>query len=353
MSSKVTGWVWDLDLACQPKLLLLWLANRATDSGVCFPTKRELGRRTGLSERMVRYHLECLARDHDEHGQASVPLLTIIERRVAGDRNTSNVYVIRVPWASLEVVRAELDELKHVPSSALEGVGTTGCIQGGDHALHPVGTTGCTQVGTTGCTENRSRSDDHPDNPPIPPVATQQQPGGRGCGEERGDAYQAAPRLHPDEPLGEEARDLVVAFYRGLGADSTALTVTMRRRDLAIARQMVDAGASAAEAESYARETSQLAGRIAPIDLRSFERERLGWLARRRGAEQTRARFIDRTGQPPSWQLPVPEIRAQPLHRDEDESLARARRLPERTAGPVAAASLADTLRVVLLGHTA
>ena len=46
MSAKVQGWVWDLDLAPQPKLLLLWLANRATDAGVCFPTKRELGKRS-------------------------------------------------------------------------------------------------------------------------------------------------------------------------------------------------------------------------------------------------------------------------------------------------------------------
>ena len=307
MSSKVTGWVWDLDLASQPKLLLLWLANRATDSGVCFPTKRELGRRTGLSERMVRYHLECLARDCDEHGQVCVPLLSIIERRIAGDRNTSNVYVIRVPWASPEVVRGELDELKHVPSSALEGVGTTGCTQGGDHALHPVGTTGCAQVGTTGCTQNRSPKDDHRDTPPIPPVVREQQPGGCGSGDERDDAYRAAPRVDLDKPPGDNAGDLVDAFYRGLGADSTALTLTMRRRDLAIARQLVAAGVTPAEAESYARDTCQMAGRIAPIDLRSFERERLGWLARRRGADQARGRFVDRTGQPPSWQLPVPD----------------------------------------------
>src|SRR3954451_12798829 len=99
MSSKVTGWVWDLDVAPQAKLLLLWLANRATDAGVCFPTKRELGERTGLSERMVRYHLAALAADHDESGQERAPLLRIIERRVDVGRNTSNVYVLRVPWA--------------------------------------------------------------------------------------------------------------------------------------------------------------------------------------------------------------------------------------------------------------
>src|SRR5918911_2536324 len=123
MSAKVQGWVWDQDLPVQPKLILLWLANRATDAGVCFPTKRELGQRTGLSERMVRYHLDWLARDHDDQGQSRAPLLSIIQRKVAGDRNTSNVYVIRVPWAEPGLVRCELNELKHVPSAALEVVG--------------------------------------------------------------------------------------------------------------------------------------------------------------------------------------------------------------------------------------
>jgi len=169
VSAKVQGWVWDLDLAAQPKLLLLWLANRATDAGVCFPTKRELGKRTGLSERMVRYHLEALTGDHDDRGQPRAALLSIIERRIAADRNTSNVYVIRVPWVAPEVVRSELSELKHVPNKSLEGVGTTGCTQGGGgDGLHPVGTTGCTQVGDTGCTENRSPGTSHRITPPPP-----------------------------------------------------------------------------------------------------------------------------------------------------------------------------------------
>ena len=50
------------------------------------------------------------------------------------------------------------------------------------------------------------------------------------------------------------------------------------------------------------RETSAVSGRMAPVDLRSFERERLGWLARRRGRELTGRHMVDRTGQPPSWQ---------------------------------------------------
>ncbi len=67
------------------------------------------------------------------------------------------------------------------------------------------------------------------------------------------------------------------------------------------------AGATAAEAEAYARESSAASARIAPVDLRSFERERLGWLARRRGREQSQRQVVDRTGKPPSWQAQPPE----------------------------------------------
>jgi hypothetical protein len=219
MSAKVQGWVWDLDIPPQPKLILLWLANRATDAGVCFPTKRELGRRTGLSERMVRYHLDLLARHHDATGAPCEPVVSIIERRIAGDRNTSNVYVLRVPWADALIVRAELDELKHVPDAALEGVGTTGCTQGGDHGLHPVGTTGCTEVGTTGCTQNRSLKERHRNTPPNPPGPTHEQQRGRVWSDHEargpGDAS-GGPREQAEDP----AESLVMAFYGGLGADA-------------------------------------------------------------------------------------------------------------------------------------
>jgi hypothetical protein len=312
MSAKVQGWVWDLDLAAQPKLLLLWLANRATDAGVCFPTKRELGRRTGLSERMVRYHLEALARDRDDQGAPRAPLLSIIERRVAADRNTSNVYVICVPWAMPDVVRAELNELKHIPNKSLRGVGTTGCTQGGgDDGLHPVGTTGCTQVGVTGCTENRSPVLSHRITPPIPPEDSQQQQGMVVDRTERVDTAGMVPRADPDQD--DTAEKLANAFYGGLGAGPDGVTAAIRRRDMAIARQLVAAGGTAAQAEAYARETSAASGRIAPVDLRSFERERLGWLARRRGGDVSQRRVVDRSGQPPSWRAarspeePVPD----------------------------------------------
>jgi hypothetical protein len=85
-------------------------------------------------------------------------------------------------------------------------------------------------------------------------------------------------------PSGEPAQTLATAFYRGLGAADSAVTPSIRRRDLVIALQLVEAGATATEAEAYAREAyareaSSTSGRMAPVDLRSFERERLGWLA--------------------------------------------------------------------------
>jgi hypothetical protein len=82
----------------------------------------------------------------------------------------------------------------------------------------------------------------------------------------------------PGRNSGEELLD---AFYRGLGSDIGGLTQTVRRRELKIACDLVAVGATPAEAEAYAREANAIPGRIAAVDLRAFERERLSWLARR------------------------------------------------------------------------
>jgi len=81
MSDKVQAWVWDLDLQPARKLVLLWLAGRATESGVAFPGEREIRERTGLGERMVRYHLRWLASEHDDKQQPKQPLVVRVERR--------------------------------------------------------------------------------------------------------------------------------------------------------------------------------------------------------------------------------------------------------------------------------
>lgn len=89
-----------------------------------------------------------------------------------------------------------------------------------------------------------------------------------------------APGCHQQTSSDQLAIDLLTAFYRGLGADANQLTATHHRRQLAKARELVKAGATAEEAEAYAREANLLTGRLAPLDLRWFDRERPAWLAR-------------------------------------------------------------------------
>jgi len=144
------------------------------------------------------------------------------------------------------------------------------------------------------------RTPETPENPPVPPHAVVEQPQqGEGVEPTESTCPSPPPGTAQDEPA--RARVLVEAFYRGLGASIENVTLPLRRRELAIGRQLVAVGATPAEAEAYARETSGLSGRIAAVDLRSFERERLGWLARRRGPNHSARRSLDRTGQPPSW----------------------------------------------------
>jgi hypothetical protein len=105
MSAKVSGWVWDQDISVQCKCVL-WLAERATENGVCFPGQDEIRRKTGLSESMVRRYLHWAAASQDERGDPKHALVRIIERPNAGARNTSNVYVLLVPWQSLKACGA-------------------------------------------------------------------------------------------------------------------------------------------------------------------------------------------------------------------------------------------------------
>jgi hypothetical protein len=287
MSDKVQAWAWDLSLPPARKIVLLWLAGRATDNGVAFPGEREIRERTGLGERMVRYHLGWLASDRDEHGQPKQPLFIRVERRIATQRNTSNVYILAVPWQQPDAVRRDLEELRHVTKHAME------------RALVRVGEVHCPQVGAIGCREESSRRNRHRNTPPLPPAGAQQP--GLDAEPTRTDAS-----LPPAEASADAAAQLAEAFYRGLGSEVTAVSSTSRRRDLVIAGELVAAGAIPSEAEAYAAETIARNGRIAPVDLRSFERERLGWLALRRGRDRLARGFVDRTGQPPSWQTESP-----------------------------------------------
>ncbi|MDQ6674024.1 MAG: helix-turn-helix domain-containing protein [Chloroflexota bacterium] len=247
MSDKVRAWVWDLELPPARKLILLWLAGRATDNGVAFPGEREIRLKTGLGERMVRYHLQALA-DYDVDGPRDTPgpLLLRVERRVRADRNTSNVYILRVPWAEPTAVRRDLEELRHIPESAFRevlariGVGATGCPQvasSDGNGLPPVGATGCPEVGATGCREESSLGNRHQYTSPVPPVGAQQQQG------LTNESTKTAPdRARAESPRVIGARKLVEAFYRGLGGEVMAVTAAIQRRDLVIAGDLIAAG---------------------------------------------------------------------------------------------------------------
>jgi hypothetical protein len=305
MSTKVTGWVWDQDLLIQRKAVLLWLAERATDNGVCFPGQAEVRRKTGLGEKMVRRHLHWLASDHDDAGRPKQPLLTIVERRVDADRNTSNVYVLHVPWARPDQVARELNELKHVPRSALHALQQEG-VADDPHA--PTATTGGghprpqwrsskNPMGVTGDGEEPSPPDRHRNHTPLPPTS-QQQLQQQGVGVATPESGSAGERdVTTETDVAIEADRLIEAFYKGLGVGTGGLTRSILARERSIARQLIEAGTTSAEAEAYAHEMASVPNRLAPIDLRSFERERSTWTARQGRAATSSRRYVDRTGQ--------------------------------------------------------
>jgi len=186
-----------------------------------------------------------------------------------------------VPGQQRDAVRRDLEELRHVTKHAIE--------------------LALAQVGATGCREEPSRKNSHWKTPPLPPSRARQQQGVVVI-----DVDQALEQRDPDPDRDQAPRYLAEAFYRGLGAAAASVTPPLRRRDLAIARDLVAVGATPSEAEAYAREMSGKSMRVAPVDLRSFERERLGWQARCRGLKLEERRVVDRTGQPPSWQSEQP-----------------------------------------------
>jgi hypothetical protein len=53
----------------------------------------------------VRRYLHGLASNRDDDGKPKRPLVRIIQRPVDSERNTSNVYVLLVPWADGRVVQ--------------------------------------------------------------------------------------------------------------------------------------------------------------------------------------------------------------------------------------------------------
>jgi hypothetical protein len=187
----------------------------------------------------------------------------------------------------------------------------------------------------------------------VKPVIPQQQPAREESKNDNGTRALPLPLMLTEVPPLVDTRvlALVDAMCRGLGSDAASLTQPLLRRELAIARDLVAVGATPDEAEAFARDVGTDAGRKAPIDgLRTFERERLGWLARRRGRTLAERRVIDRTGQPPSWQVHPVEQDQPPGGRVSAQQPERATAAAARGAPGLADNQLADKLRTLFGG---
>lgn len=201
-----------------------------------------------------------------------------------------------------------------------------------------------------------------PEDSGTPPIAPQPNP----PEQQQGDGIEltetSCSSAAPSRDGGDEtAGALVTAFYRGLGSTPMVATAAMQRRDVAIARQLVAAGATPDEAEAYARQSSGLEGRLAPIDLRSFERERPAWLVRHRRQER---RHVDRSGLPPTWMVdapsrvpsvappPLPAPLPAPLSGTPDRTVVGVPGVLSTSGGGLAGARLAQALRAVVLDHS-
>ena len=60
MSLLAISWAWQQDLPRHLKVVLLALADRAHDDGICWPSVLDIARRCGVRSRTIRYHLNTL-----------------------------------------------------------------------------------------------------------------------------------------------------------------------------------------------------------------------------------------------------------------------------------------------------
>lgn len=90
MSSAATKWAWQQSLKPTAKLVLLSLADRARDTGECWPSVARLCLNTGLNRKTVMGYAAELEK---------IGLLTIVKKNGSG-----NKYQLKIPeetWPAL------------------------------------------------------------------------------------------------------------------------------------------------------------------------------------------------------------------------------------------------------------
>jgi len=270
MSIRVMDRVWEHSQQSSGALLvLLAISDFADDDGIAFPSIRTLARKARLSERQVQ--------------RVIAELVAAQELTITPGQGRAGSHLYRVT----------------VDSRRQEVTGETGDKLAPRHRRRE-GVTYCHRQGVTPVSPKPSYREPSLTVTPLPPSSSTAPPE-----QQQGGPIEATETTCPSRPApgsvhdGDTARTLAEALYRGLNTDLDQLTPALRRRELAIARQLVDVGATPSEAEAYACDARSHAGRIAAVDVRSYERERLSWIARRQAERQTAVHRVDRTGEPP------------------------------------------------------
>lgn len=242
-------------------IVLLAIADFADDAGIAFPSIGTLARKARLSPRQVQRVVAALVAEGElwiEPGRG---------------RQGSHLYRVVVGTPRQNVTPDTMSPRQNVTPDKMPPAG---------RRPRRKGVTPVTQAGVTPVSYKPSYREPSGTDTPLPPAWQQQ---GESEGEEESPSTLDALSQIPNDRL--SAPMLVVGLYNGLGLDVDQLTPTMRARELVIAQELVGVGATPSEAEAYAREESTRSGRMAPVDMRSFERERLSWLAKRRVISRT------------------------------------------------------------------
>jgi hypothetical protein len=276
MSVRAMNRVWEASRQSGGALLvLLAIADFADDDGVAYPSIGTLARKARLSPRQVQRVIADLV--------AASELIV----KPGGGRQGSHLFRVAVGTSE-----GRQQTPRHI--DAPDNLSPPDKMPSPPRHRRRDGVTPVSPEGVTPASSEPSYREPSRTATPLLPstsAARQQQ----GDGEIEPKSWVTVPPEQPP-PAESSAQQLVEALYHVLGVELAELTPALRTRELAIADQLVRVGATAAEAQAYAREAGAADQRLAPIDLRSFERERASWLARQRGSF-ARRRYVDRTGQ--------------------------------------------------------
>ncbi len=302
MSVRTMNRVWEASHQTGGALLvLLAIADFADDEGLAYPSISTLARKARLSDRQVQRVIADLVAARE---------LTV---QPGCGRQGSHLFHVTVG-----VTPHDRATPRHsvTPDNMTPRQNVTGdnLSPSGRHRRRE-GVTPASSAGVTPASPKPSFPEPSRTVSPLPPSTSSAQPQQQGELDGEGtaphtDRAQPPPLAAPTPP----ATQLIEALYRGLSVELDQLTPAIRARELVIAEQLVRVGATPAEAAAYARDMGNVGNRLAPIDLRSFERERASWLARRRaGSSAGGGRYVDRTGQ---------DIDGQPVRPPPEQSAA-------------------------------